>query len=163
MAWSATNHVDILNAVVARLQAQVTGFNSVTCFVSDVPEPPANVAQQIFATVAPTSSQFDQANQIGGGANVLIEDAGITVTIFSKLTLDRVGQAAILLTETTKGLLVKKKQILKALVGWMPVDGSNNQIGVSHMRALGCSPVGQYQDGGRMSIQFSSEFLWDLS
>ncbi|MCC7424925.1 MAG: hypothetical protein IT428_32035, partial [Planctomycetaceae bacterium] len=60
MAWSATNHVDILDAVVTRLRAQVSGFNAVTCFISDVPEPPANVASQLFATVAPTGSQFDQ-------------------------------------------------------------------------------------------------------
>ncbi|MCC7424837.1 MAG: hypothetical protein IT428_31585, partial [Planctomycetaceae bacterium] len=97
------------------------------------------------------------------GGNVLIENAGVTVTIFSKCKLDRVGQSAVVLTDATKGLLVKKQQILKALVGWMPVDGSGDQIGTAHMRALGCSPIGQYADGARMSLQFATEFLWDLT
>lgn len=163
MAVVATNQVDVLNAVVARLIAQVSGLNSSTCFISDTPEPPAASQNNLFVTVAPTGGRFDEEAQIGAGAAELIEYVGFAVTIWSAMKLDRNEHANYLLTDATRGLLAVKKSVLKALVGHnLQVTGGDALV--AYIRAINSSPPGYTQGGlGRITLTFSSEFLWDLS
>lgn len=159
----ATDQIAVLNAVVARLIAQVSGLNASTCFISDSPEPPAASQNNLFVTVAPVGSRFDEEAQVGAGAAELIEYAGVSVTIWSDMKLDRNEQAKYLLTDASRGLLAVKKAILKALVGHnLQVSGGDGLV--AYMRAVNCSPPGYTQGGlGRMTLMFSTEFLWDLS
>lgn len=159
----ATSHVAILEAIIARLIAQIDGLNESTCFLSDAPEPAGNVSSNLFVTISPTDSQFGQEEQIGAGNNQLFEYANVHVTIWSKAKLDRVDQAKEMLTHDTRGLLVLKAKILKALVGHnLQVTGGDAVI--EYIRALGCSPLGYTQNGmGRLTITFTTSFLWDLS
>lgn len=158
-----TDQIAILNAVVARLISQISGLTASTCFLSDAPEPAANVTGSTFLTVAPSGSRFDEEAQIGAGEQELIEYAGVSVTIFTKMQLDRVEHATSLLTEETRGLLAMKKSVLKALVGHNLQVAAGDGL-VAYMRAVNASAPGYTQSGlGRLSLMFSTEFLWDLS
>ena len=166
MAVIATNQVDVLAAVVTRLKAAVTELDGDSlCYVSDYPAPPENVQNDLFATVSPSDGTFDVDLQEGAAANDVREYAGILVTVFSKMKLDRHGRTDSLLSDSTRGLLPLKRKILKALAGHRLQDGSSNDLTTSYLYAQKASAPRWDADTklGVMSLYFSTDFLWDLT
>lgn len=164
-----TDQVDVLQAVVSRLIREVDKFTDTNCFLTAEPpdEPPANVRNNLFCTVSPTNGQFDQGVHEGGGINTTFEDAGVEIVIFNAVKLDRVGHDSALLTEASRGLLVLKKQILKALSGHDLQDGNGEEILINLMAPLLSknprSSKGKEGAVGDLSLQFSTDFEWDLT
>jgi len=159
----STDHATILDAVVKRIRSQIPEFSGTSCIVSFKPEPAANVDKNLFCTVAPTDGQFELDNQIGGGAENLVEQAGVAVTMFSAMKLDRSDVHESVLMEKSRGLLVLKKKLLKALVGHDLQTPNGDYILASQMHALRASQPGE--DGqGRVFLQvtFSTDFGWDI-
>lgn len=158
----------MLQAVVTRLISAVNKFTDTNCFLTAEPpdEPPANVRNNVFCTVSPTNGQFDQEALIGGGFNTVFEEAGVEVVIFNAVKLDRVGHDSALMTEASRGLLVLKLAILKALSGHDLQDGSGNEILINLMAPLKSenprSSKGKDGAVGDLSLQFSTDFEWDL-
>lgn len=161
----STTQTDVLSAVVTRLRAEVTELaNESTCFVSDYPYPPPNVANDLFATVSPVDGRFDEAQQIGAGNESVIEETGIVVTVFSRVKLDRVGKTEFLLQDATRGLLPLKRKILKALASHRLVNDDDEELLVNYMHAMQGSAPRFDPDLklGVMSLHFKTDFEWDL-
>lgn len=160
-----TTQTAVLSAVVTRLHAQVSELgNESVCFVSDYPYPPPNVASDLFATVSPVDGQFDEDIQVGAGNNSLIEYAGIVVTVFSRMKLDRAGKTESLLQDADRGLLPIKRKILKALASHRLLSGSDELL-TSYLHALKSSAPRYDPDlkMGVMSLFFKTDFEWDLT
>lgn len=165
MAVIATNQVDVLAAVVTRLKAAVSELDGDSlCYVSDYPAPPEQAINDLFATVSPSDGTFDVDLQEGAAANDVREYAGVLVTVFSKMKLDRHGRTDSLLSDATRGLLPLKRKILKALAGHRLQDGSGNDLTVNYLFAQKASAPRWDADAklGVMSLYFSTDFLWDL-
>lgn len=165
MAVVNTTQKAVLEAVVTRLKANVTELNGdALCYVSDYPEPPENVQTELFAMVSPSDGQFDVDIQEGAGANDVREYAGVVVTVFSRVKLDRHGRTESLLVDSTRGMLPLKRKILRALAGQQLSSGGNDLL-VNHCFAQRASAP-RYDPRinlGVMSLYFSTDFAWDLS
>lgn len=164
-----TDQVTVLQAVVSRLIREVDKFTDTNCFLTAEPpdEPPANVRNNVFCTVSPTNSKFDQDALVGGGLHTVFEEAGVQIVIFNSVKLDRVGHDSALLTEASRGLLILKKQILKALSDHDLQDGNGKEILINLMAPLLSenprSSKGKEGAVGDLSLQFSTDFEWDLT
>lgn len=164
-----TDHATVLQAVVDRLidQLEDVGVSGKTCFIADEPEiVETPSADNLFITVCPIDSQFDEGALVGAAENLCIEESGVLVSIHSAMDLDRVEHAKAVLTNSQRGLLVIKQRILKALTGHRLVDGGGNELLVNlihPMRAQNLVPRNDRTRLKRVSLMFSTDFQWDLS
>lgn len=165
-----TDQVTVLNAVVALLQASVvmlSGNN--TCFLSMHTDPIESQRQNLYASVAPMSGQYDEgifagAARISGQSSGVLEQTGVIVTVFSQMRLDRPDADSKMLTDETRGLLALKRQILSALSGRQLQDADGNNILTTVMRPINASHPGRAaEETGAFSVAFSTDFVWDLS
>ena len=167
MAIVATGQATVLQAVVDRLIAQVTSpvLTESTCFVcldpdTEIPQRSSN----LYVTVSPMDSQFDQPAIEGGGNVNSIEQSGVTVTMRSAIKLDKAGSASDALMHASRGLLLVKRQVLKALVGQQLQDGSGNDLLTSLIAPLN-GDRGRYDEENmifRLSVSFALDYEWDL-
>lgn len=159
----STDQVTVLNAVVALLKASVpelSGDN--TCFLSLHTDPIENQRQNIYATVAPMSGQYDEP--LFAGMGVAVEHSGVIVTVFSQMRLDRPDGDTSMLTDQTRGLLPLKQSVLKALNGAMLQDPNSNNILLSAMRPVNSShPSRADEKLGTFSLAFTTDFQWNLN
>lgn len=165
MAVVPTTQKTVLEAVVARLKAEVSELNGESlCYVSDYIDPPENVQTDLFAQVSPSDGQFDVDIQEGAGENDVREYAGVIVTVFSRVKLDRNGKTESLLVDATRGMLPLKRKIIRALAGRQLSSGGSDLL-VNHVFAQRASAPRYDRDLrlGVMSIFFSTDFEWDLS
>ena len=169
----ATNQVDVCNAIVTRLIAEISGFNASTCFLTCQPlqELPENIKTgAVVCSVSPAGGPFDESAYAGGGENVLIEDAAVHVVLYNNVRTDRRRHDVESLTKASEGLLTVKRLVLKALAGHRLQDGSSNELLVEHgvMPIQSDSPRSQWDDEkrrgiGDIGLLFRTPFLWDLS
>jgi hypothetical protein len=162
-----TNQATVLQAVVDRLIASVVTdpkLTDETCFASLFPVPPLLLPSNLFLTVAPIEGQFEPGLHEGGGIYQTSEEAGVVVTVFTRMLLDRGGRSVKVLTESTRGLLVVKRLVLKALSGHDLVDPVGNQLLRNLMAPLNCDPPKFLDEDkiGYLSLRFSTDFDWDL-
>lgn len=155
--------MDVLQAVVTRLQTAVPQLNGDNrCFVSMSPEPEAEQRQNLYATVCPMSGRYDDA--VWAGSGVAEELSGVVVTVFSNIKLGRPGDDASSLGASERGLLVVKRAVLKALNAYVLLNANAEQIISRPMKPLGSGhPQFQETDIGSISLNFSTDFVWDLS
>ena len=166
----ATDHGTVLEAVVTRLIDQISELTTKTCFIATEPpdDIPPNVRDNLVCVVSPTDSRFDLGVHDGAGADGTFEYAGVMLTIFSSMKLDRVGHDESLLLDVKRGLYVVKKSILKALSGHNLLDANDNTLLVNWMAPLSCESPRAARDNkhgltGSFAIVFSTDFDWDLS
>lgn len=167
MTWTETTQEAVLDAVVARIRSEIDELgNDSTCFVSDYPDPtPSGVVSNLFAIVSPTDGQFGEEEQVGAGAEQVIENTGVVVTVYSTMRLDRPGRIENLLKDDTRGMLPLKQKLLKALASHNLLDANGNTILVNYMHA-GRSTAPRFdreKNMGVMSLHFHTDFEWDLS
>ena len=165
MAQAPTTHVVILNAIVDRLISQIDEFNRSTCVISIDPMPAVNIDHNLFCTVSPNDGSFLEDVFVGAGENSLIEQTATVVTLWSAIRLGRRGVDKELLTNRSRGLLTKKRDILKALTGYMLTDGEDDILTnylqpISAMRPMPPEPEERLGD---MQLVFKTEFEWDLA
>ena len=164
-----TTQEALLEAIVARLIAQVTAFTTKTCFITAKPldDPSAAVRSDIFATVSPTDGSFGPEFE-GGGDSQVVERAGVIVVVYSAVRLDPTQRDTAVLTHDTLGLLEYKRLVLKALAGWIPLDGSSNPLLIGEMEPLSSgAPASGWTQKNRawadVSITFGTDFDWDVT
>ena len=174
---------EVLHAVVERLRSQISRYNEANCFISDQPVPSFFPSGREVCTVSPGAGQFGDALFTGAGIRTLTEDAQVIVTPLIRHKKDRAGQSEITLQSEYDGLLVRKGEILSALlygdhdleiederprtpeeVAEQPVVMRKilrNQITPTSCQAPGEVRVGKYELTG-MSINFAAPFDWAL-
>lgn len=134
------------------------------CYVSDYPQPPANVSGNLFCQVSATDGEFPEDLQAGAGENNLQEYAGVVVTVWSKIKLDRTGKTEALVLDPNRGMLAIKKKILTALKPQNLVDPDGYWLLTNFLMPRSCSAprYDEKFDGGTMALHFSTDFAWSL-
>lgn len=167
MSRVATDQRTILAAILSRIRG-VDGFSEQNCVLtveqnSDGGVHPAtNLNHDVFCTVKVLASFGDEGAFEGGGENVVVERAGIMVTIFSRMKLDRNDTVERMLLDPSRGLLEMKRRVLKALCGYdIPVK--TNEASTGLVEPITCSSPTHDGERGSISLTFSTDFEWDLT
>lgn len=164
MARINVSQATVLDAVVARLISQIPDFNAANCFISAVPSPELQNAHNLFCTVWVTEGKFDESIIEGAGQEACAENAGVLVTVSNKVKLDQKHHHKMILEEASRGLLVLKRLILKALVVHDLATGSDTFL--RNLTMPTSSPQPGYDEKAGVAwlpIVFSTDFDWDLS
>lgn len=165
-----TTQAEILLAVVAKIQANVSAFESEpTCFVSATTFPEVSVQDNLFCTVMPGDGQFDQGIVDGSGSTGVCEIFPLIVTIWSHIEVDQIERYQQGLVDDERGLLTLKQQILQALAG-RNVDGGTYNGAPSILLTEALMPtrskvqMEQVTDEyyGGISVSFDAKFNWNL-
>lgn len=163
------DQITVLQAVADRLIASVAttpALNDSTCFLSLQPLPPVMLPSNLFLTVAPIEGRFDSGLHDGGGIYQTMEEAGVVVTVFSRVHLDRGGRDGKQLSESARGLLTIKRLILKSLSGHDLLTSGGSTFLRNLMAPMRCDAPGKIQEEGNLigylPIYFSTDFDWDL-
>lgn len=108
---------DLLQAVIDRIIAQVSGFNTENCYLSINPDAtPEPNPGDFICVVAPTSGIFDEEAYAGGGSAQATVNGGIITKIHSPVQLDQAHRDASFLAHASLGLLKKWRLIVKCLL-----------------------------------------------
>lgn len=163
----ATDQVTVLEGIVKQITQNVTALGSyVNCFVSDDPEPSEEIQDNLFCTVTVYGGAFDDAPFVGGGPYGVNEASRFLVTIWSRIETDMQERSYNAATDADRGLLVLKKQVLKALAGQQLYDAQGNPILLEAIRPIqSLNPPGRSASGdfSSLGIVFEAQFSWDLS
>lgn len=166
MTWAQTDQGDILAAIRDKLITDIADFNDSTCFLTLKPVPPLiGSAGNLFCTVCPDNSSFNEGVFEGAGEAFLEENGGAIVSVFSRIRLDRNQRATEALTNAARGLLnVYKKAVLKALAGQQLTDADGNEILDNLLMPSGfTTPQLAEEDVIGFSLHFHTDFDWNLS
>ena len=166
MSGIATNHIAVLDAVIARLLATIDQLKPSTCFLSLDTRPSIALQSNLFVTVAPMGGIFNVGVFDGGGRDGVLEETGVIVSAFSAMRLDRMEHAAKVLSDNSRGLLIMKHRVLDALAGHDLQDFFGNSLLTSLMQPVNSGHpqealYGEHHVG--FSLAFSTPFEWDLS
>lgn len=113
-----TTHAEVLLAIVAKIQLNVSVFTDGTvCFVSDTPLPSPDIQDELFCTVSPGEGHYDLGLIDGFGNLAVAENSNVVVSVFSRMQQDQLERCITTLTDSERGLLIIKQQILAALAG----------------------------------------------
>lgn len=155
----------VLDRVVARLIAQVSGLNAANCYQTVEPYPSADVGHGTFCHVSPGPGQYGQEALAGGGINTPFENASTWVTVFTRVRLDQPNHAERILKDASRGLLTFKRLILKALVGHNLLDANGNPLLIDYIYPTQATqPQLNEQDKvAFVSVAFNTNFEWDLT
>lgn len=165
----STDHVTVLEAVARRLRQEIDEFNDSTCIITTSPprEVPQNIQHNVFCSVSPTDGSFDDSWMAGGGVEAVREDAGVIIVLMSSMKLDRIGHNSSLLADQSRGLLIVKQKILKALTSHRLADTSGNFLLTDEMMPSRSESPQSGSDSGKevgdIALVFQTPFLWDLS
>jgi hypothetical protein len=160
-----TTQVAVLDAVIQRLIAEIPSLTPSTCFLSLDPEPTIALSSQVFVTVAPLGGQFDQGVFDGHGAFGILEHSGVLVSAWSSMRLDQNEHAAAVLSDESRGLLVLKQRILKALAGHDLQDADGNSLLTALMEPRSAQHPQRAAFGERhvgFTLAFATPFDWDI-
>lgn len=162
--WNDTDQAEILQAVIDRLIDRVEWLNQTTCVPSLDTDPPVTIQHDRFATVAPTAGQFDREAFDGGGRQQTWENAGVVVTVFTRVKLDPQGRDSQRLLNAVRGLFRLKHDVLDALSGHDLSNPSGELIVRNLLYPIDAgNPEHDRKEGlGRLSITFGVDFAWKL-
>lgn len=163
-----TDQVTVLNAVVAKIRKDMADIfgNDQTCFITARPIPSVEVSEEMFCTVCPDSSQFDQGMPDGGASWQICENSVFRVTAFTKIALDQMEHETIAFLDGDRGLLVLKKRLLQCLAGQQLYSPAGNPLLLECLRPAHCRHEENRQDMDDFSsfgLSFEGRFFWDLT
>lgn len=168
-----TDQVEVFEAILDRLRDQIPEFNKPnTCFIVADPEQfLPEERQTLCLTVAPHAGDFDAEAFTGGGDDVVLERSGFTVTVWSRIKLDRPDEQTIAVKDTQRGLFPLKQKILRAILvddtdgeGWMPTDNAGAPLLTDYIAPVSAGfPAVMHKGCITLSIAFSLNWAWDLS
>lgn len=110
--------------------------------------------------VRPLRFALDQAAFYGGGTTTPKFDGMLEVILWGRYGVDEAGRADLLLTDATFGILVKWDLVLKALLGFDPATGGNEQL-VEPMRCLAWDTAPRRGKPGWAKITSTWECKWN--
>jgi len=160
-----TTKVEVLEAVVDKLRADIAYFNESTCFLSVHPEPPKNAQHNIYATVAPVSGRYVGPALDGGGAATVMYEGACVVTLYSHMKLDRVSHGVSMLTDADRGLLVLQQAVLASLAASQLYDNSGQPLLTQELYPINDSDP-RYESvtsKGDVQVMFGIDFNWNVS
>jgi hypothetical protein len=162
MARVSTNLQTILAAIVARIQAQVTEFNSdSTCFISRFEDTKADPVP--VCKVCPDSGQLDRGLWEGGGREQTTFDSAVLIAIDVQSNRDERGHTESALTDSAHGLLPLAEKVLKALNAH-DLQSGGDEILRSPLEPLAySSPVDGDGSTFRMAWKIRVEFDWAMT
>jgi hypothetical protein len=153
----------VLLSIVDRLRKELS-LNESTCFLSVSPEASPTVDQNLWLTVSPEDGMIDDAAWSGAGQAALIEHTFVVVTIFSAMRLDRPQHSVSFLTDSARGVLVAKRNVLKALAGFDPLNVDGDMLLCEPLTPTTCPrPLNDRQRIGDVQLWFSTVFQWDMT
>lgn len=152
----------VLKRIVVRLRRQLR-LNRSRCYETLEPEAPAiqPVGGGHFVTVAPGDGQFVEGEQ--APPNVT-EEWSVLVTVYTRIKLDRLNSDQELLRDASRGLLVLKRKILKALVGHDLTTRAGDTFLRQLLFARHCNRPQHDSERhiGWITIEFGVPFDWEL-
>jgi len=159
----------VLERIVARLRSELD-LNERRCYeVLDPMAPPAvPVGGEYFVSVALGDGTFVSGEQVSGNVT---EETTVTVTVYTRTALDSPDRDKYLLRESRRGLLVRKKSILAALVGYDLNTEDDDSFLRTLLEARRAEPPTIVErntgDGGVylgvLRMEFACDFDWDLT
>lgn len=161
-----TTHLEVLDAVIARLLTRIPTLNPSTCFFSTNPQPSIWRNGNLFVTVAPQGGTFDQAEFNGMGRAGIVEQTGVIVTCWSAIKLDSTERDLYALRDPDRGLLGWKLKLLDALAGHKLLGLDGQELLTSYLRPTMTQYPQTAGDDGKfsgISIEFATDFNWRLS
>jgi len=122
----------VLDRTLARLRSELD-MDERTCYASVEPLAPViPMGGPWFVAVSLRDGTFEGSEQgrltlptLSGNATEAVD---LTVTAYVRMALDSSDHAFRRLSDTSRGLLFRKRQILKAMVGWDLLTGSGNEV-----------------------------------
>lgn len=165
MARTATDQSTVLDAVAERIIREVSDkFTHHNCYQTIEPNPDFEHAHHLFCHVSPGDGRYNDGAMAGGGSHTCFEHTGTYVTIFNRVRLDPVNHAEQILKESSRGLLILKHRILKALTDHDLQDKAGNEIVINLIAPITATQPQLYRDKGvaSLSILFSTDFEWNL-
>lgn len=165
----ATTHEAVLSAVVAKLRTEIAELSSESaCFLSDTASPGVEIHENLFCTVSPASSTFEDRPPVGAADQGIVEVALIQVTLWSRMLLDRLDHSVRSLTDNSRGLLKYKHRILQSLAGsQLYLDAPDNSVPLlidylQPTQALHPHSSKITDDLRSFTVVFKARFYWDL-
>ena len=153
---------EVLDAVMTQLRPSLSlNSNQVFEVIDPLAPPSIPPGGDFFVTVAVAHGTFAEHEQVPGNVT---EDGMITVTGYTRIKLDSSSDTK-LLHDDTRGLLVIKRKILKALVG---VDLVTEEGG-RFLRELVLAKVSSQPNYdpdkgiGWLSMDFGVSWDWDIT
>lgn len=164
-----TTHATVLLAVVQALRDGIEELAGESrCFLSDTAQPGTAIHENVFCTVSTADGSYESAPMVGAGSVGVLESAGIRVTVWSRMQLDRLEHSAWTLTESTRGLLPWKQRLLAILAGVQLYDRSGAVpvplliAPLAPLRSMHPSLPSSHDSFHSFSLLFQATFLWDL-
>lgn len=164
----------ILIAIKQRLTEGLPSvFNADNVRLTLDPDPPStSKSPPVVGTITPLNGTFPDEFGGEGGDEVLIEQSGVLIAIWSRQNTDQTGKADEILlglgSDKTRSMLRLKREMLRLFAGHMLKDPSDGQpILTAHMQPTYANTprfdnddrVGRYAD---VAVGFTTEFLWNL-
>ena len=118
-----------------------------------------------LVTVSPGDGRFPAEYQIGGGSATCVEETSVTVTLYTRTRTDQTDHAERLFHDETRGLMVLKQKVLKALVGHVLTDIDGNELLTQHLYAMQSwrPRVDQQSNLAMTAVGFGVDYNWDLT
>lgn len=159
----------VLERLVARLRDQLN-FTDRQCYETLDPFSPPIIPKggRWCVAVAAGDSAFVTGEQVAGN---FTEEWTVTVTIYTRMALDPADHAEKWLRDAGRGMLVLKRKVLAALVGYDLTDPDDNtflRIPLYATRAHRPLVAERTGDGtkillGMQSLEFRVDFDWELT
>ncbi len=171
MARVDTTESIVLDRILARLRSEL-GLDARTCYASVEPWAPIiPKGGAWFVSVALLDGVFEEGEQgrltLPTLAGNTTEAVDLKVTGYVRMDLDSTDHATKRLSHVTRGLLERKRQILKALVGWDLLTTSGNAVFRSLMFATRSAPPIMVRSDdlpglilGMLTIDFRAIYDW---
>ena len=164
MVRNDTNQIDVLDAVVRRLIDQIDTLSDKNCFLAVLPDgTPYRPADDVFVVVSPTGGRFGLVD--GGGIRQVNEQTGVLVTIFSRFMATRQERDRDALADQTRGLLVLKGRILRAMAA-LDLEVSGQPALRDLLVPTESTPPDPAHGDERLvqiGLKFEFSYDWDLS
>lgn len=157
----------VLTAIAARLRSALT-LAANQCYLSALPLHPKMLrGGPWFLAVSPGTGSFVEGEQAIGNCT---EETTVTITMYSRIAVDRADEDDKSLTDTSRGLLAIKQKVLTALVGHDLVAAAGNTFVRQLLFCRRCGPPVLLEESGApnnivaaMQLDFGVMFDWDLA